>query len=65
MRDLTIVELKLVGAGLGSDDLALWVFVLANLLMLPVILIHAAGHWLSLLLCYEPRYPHAIEEAGR
>ncbi|NWL76209.1 hypothetical protein DM872_05050 [Pseudomonas taiwanensis] len=43
----------------------LWVFVLANLLMLPVILIHATGHWLSLLLCYEPRFPRAIEEAGR
>ncbi|EJB8386184.1 DUF6708 domain-containing protein [Pseudomonas aeruginosa] len=44
---------------------ALWVFVLANLLMLPAILIHATGHWLSLLLCYEPRFPRAIEEAGR
>lgn len=44
---------------------ALWVFVVANLLMLPAILIHAAGHWLSLLLCYEPRFPRDIEEAGR
>lgn len=44
---------------------ALWVFVVANLLMLPAILIHATGHWLSLLLCYEPRFPRAIEEAGR
>lgn len=44
---------------------ALWVFVVANLLMLPAILIHAAGHWLSLLLCYEPRFPRVIEEAGR
>ncbi|RBL81998.1 hypothetical protein DDE05_40650 [Streptomyces cavourensis] len=43
----------------------LWVFVLANLLILPAILIHATGHWLSLLLCYEPRFPRAIEEAGR
>ncbi|AZD84268.1 hypothetical protein C4K14_1427 [Pseudomonas chlororaphis subsp. aureofaciens] len=43
----------------------LWVFVLANLLMLPAILIHATGHWLSLLLCYEPRFPRVIEEAGR
>ncbi|AZD84269.1 hypothetical protein C4K14_1428 [Pseudomonas chlororaphis subsp. aureofaciens] len=43
----------------------LWVFVLANLLMLPAILIHATGHWLSLLLCYEPRFPRAIEDAGR
>lgn len=44
---------------------ALWVFVVANLLMLPAILIHTAGHWLSLLLCYEPRFPRDIEEAGR
>nr|WP_234015856.1 DUF6708 domain-containing protein [Achromobacter spanius] len=43
----------------------LWVFVVANLLMLPAILIHAAGHWISLLLCYEPRFPRDIEEAGR
>jgi len=41
------------------------VFVLINLLMWPAILIHATGHWLSLLLCYEPRFPKAIEEAGR
>jgi len=41
------------------------VFVLINLLMWPAILIHAIGHWLSLLLCYEPRFPKAIEEAGR
>lgn len=44
---------------------ALWIFVLANLLILPAILIHAVGHWLSLLLCYEPRFPRVIEEAGR
>ena len=41
------------------------VFALLNLMLLPVILIHATGHWLSLLLCYEPRFPKAIEEAGR
>lgn len=41
------------------------VFVLLNLLLWPVILIHATGHWLSLLLCYEPRFPKVIEEAGR
>ena len=40
------------------------VFVLLNLLLWPVILIHATGHWLSLLLCYEPRFPKAIEEAA-
>ena len=42
----------------------LWVFVLINVLILPAILIHATGHWLSLLLCYEPRFPRVIEEAG-
>ena len=41
------------------------IFVLLNLLLWPVILIHAAGHWLSLLLCYEPRFPKVIEDAGR
>lgn len=41
------------------------IFVLLNLLLWPVILIHATGHWLSLLLCYEPRFPKEIEEAGR
>lgn len=40
-------------------------FVLLNLLLWPVILIHATGHWLSLLLCYEPRFPKSIEDAGR
>ena len=40
------------------------VFVLINLLLGPAILIHAVGHWLSLLLCYEPRFPKVIEEAG-
>lgn len=44
---------------------ALWVFVLINILILPAILIHATGHWLSLLLCYEPRFPRVIEEAGK
>ncbi|OOV89368.1 MULTISPECIES: DUF6708 domain-containing protein [unclassified Pseudomonas] len=43
----------------------LWVFVLINVLLLPVVLIHGTGHWLSLLLCYEPRFPRVIEEAGR
>lgn len=44
---------------------ALWIFVLINILILPAILIHAIGHWLSLLLCYEPRFPRVIEEAGK
>ena len=43
----------------------LWVFVVINILILPAILIHATGHWLSLLLCYEPQFPRVIEEAGR
>ncbi|EJN36042.1 hypothetical protein PMI38_04209 [Pseudomonas sp. GM84] len=43
----------------------LGVFVVFNVLMLPAILIHASSHWLSLLLCYEPRFPREIEEAGR
>jgi len=43
----------------------LWIFVAINVLLLPAILIHATGHWLSLLLCYEPRFPREIEEAGR
>ena len=42
----------------------LWFFVLINLLLLPVILIHGVFHWVSLLLCYEPRFPKAIEQAG-
>jgi len=45
-------------------DSTLWIFVALNILMLPAILIHATGHWLSLLLCYEPKFPRAIEEAG-
>lgn len=44
---------------------ALWLFVVINLLLLPVILIHAFFHWVSLLLCYEPRFPKSIEQAGK
>jgi len=43
----------------------LWIFVLAYSLLLPLITIHAIGHWISLLLCYEPKFPRAIEEAGK
>ncbi|MGF6591815.1 DUF6708 domain-containing protein [Pseudomonas sp. 2835] len=43
---------------------ALWVFVLVYSLLLPLIVIHAFGHWISLLLCYEPKFPRSIEEAG-
>ena len=43
----------------------LWIFVLVYSLLLPLITIHAIGHWISLLLCYEPKFPRAIEEAGK
>ncbi|MGE8393717.1 hypothetical protein HFV04_022930 [Pseudomonas sp. BIGb0427] len=43
---------------------ALWVFVLVYSLLLPLIVIHAFGHWVSLLLCYEPKFPKSIEKAG-
>lgn len=43
---------------------ALWVFVIVYSLLLPLIVVHACGHWVSLLLCYEPKFPRAIEEAG-
>ncbi|MNP25809.1 hypothetical protein D3C76_1186320 [compost metagenome] len=43
----------------------LWIFVLVYSLLLPLITIHAIGHWISLLLCYEPKFPRSIEEAGK
>jgi len=43
----------------------LWIFVPIYCLLLPLILVHACGHWVSLLLCYEPRFPRSIEDAGR
>ncbi len=30
----------------------------------PALLLHSAGHWVSLLLCWEPRWPRIIREAG-
>ncbi|RQS61570.1 hypothetical protein DID96_32700 [Burkholderia sp. Bp8963] len=33
-------------------------------LVSPVLFLHATGHWLSLLLCWEPRWPKHIREAG-
>jgi len=46
----------------GLRDSGLWwAFVLIKLMLLPVTIIHAAGHWLSLLLCYEPKFPPSIE----
>jgi len=35
-----------------------------TLLLSPVMLIHATGHWISLLLGWEPRWPKIIREAG-
>ncbi|WP_256578026.1 DUF6708 domain-containing protein [Pseudomonas sp. Irchel s3h17] len=43
---------------------ALWIFIPIHLLLLPLILIHACAHWVSLLLCYEPRFPRSIANAG-
>ena len=36
-----------------------------TLLLAPVMLIHATIHWLSMLLCWEPRWPRIIREAGK
>ncbi|MGH8467397.1 MAG: DUF6708 domain-containing protein [Pseudomonas sp.] len=30
----------------------------------PGLAVHATGHWISLLLCWEPRWPRIIREAG-
>jgi len=35
-----------------------------TVLLSPVMLIHATGHWISLLLGWEPRWPKIIREAG-
>lgn len=43
----------------------LWIFLPIYGLLLPLIIVHACGHWVSLLLCYEPRFPRSIEDAGR
>lgn len=44
----------------GQRRLVVWLSVLLS----PVMLIHAAGHWISLLLCWEPRWPKIIRQAG-
>ncbi|WBX87280.1 DUF6708 domain-containing protein [Achromobacter mucicolens] len=44
----------------GQRRLVVWLSVLLS----PVMLIHAAGHWISLLLCWEPRWPRIIRQAG-
>ncbi|WP_175652759.1 DUF6708 domain-containing protein [Pseudomonas sp. Marseille-P9899] len=33
-------------------------------LVSPALALHAVGHWISLLLCWEPRWPRIIREAG-
>lgn len=43
---------------------ALWIFAPVYCLLLPLIIVHACAHWISLLLCYEPKFPRSIEEAG-
>ncbi|RQS61573.1 hypothetical protein DID96_32715 [Burkholderia sp. Bp8963] len=45
-------------AGLKTKIL-LW-----TVLLSPVLLVHATGHWISLLLGWEPRWPKIIREAG-
>ncbi|WP_321903650.1 DUF6708 domain-containing protein [Paraburkholderia tropica] len=50
----------------GLRESGMWpMFVLVKLMLLPVTLIHATGHWISLLLCYEPKFPPSIENAGK
>ncbi|MCU5784746.1 hypothetical protein MA04_04046 [Alcanivorax balearicus MACL04] len=47
---------------LRHGDWKLW---LGKLLMSPAFLILGAGHWVSQLLCWEPRWPKIIREAGQ
>ncbi|WP_343665190.1 DUF6708 domain-containing protein [Paraburkholderia tropica] len=50
----------------GLRESGMWpMFVLVKLMLLPVTLIHATGHWISLLLCYEPKFPPSIEDADK
>lgn len=41
-----------------------WV-VLMLVLLSPLILLHSASHWVSMLLCWRPRWPREIREAGQ
>ncbi|MGV8865049.1 MAG: DUF6708 domain-containing protein [Pseudomonas sp.] len=42
------------------------IFVLiTSLLLSPLMLLHALCHWISLLLCWTPRWPKEIAEAGQ
>jgi hypothetical protein len=40
------------------------IFILIIILISPAILVLCAAHWISLLLCYTPRFPKIIREAG-
>lgn len=41
------------------------VALLTGLLLSPLLVLHAFCHWISLLLCWRPRWPKEIREAGR
>jgi len=41
-----------------------WLFKVVLLLICPAFVIIGTGHWLSLLLCWRPRWPKVIREAG-
>lgn len=42
-----------------------WLFKVVLLMVWPAFVIIGTGHWLSLLLCWRPRWPKVIREAGR
>jgi hypothetical protein len=41
-----------------------WQIACSVALAFPALALHALGHWISLLLCWEPRWPRIIREAG-
>lgn len=41
------------------------VALVTGLLLSPLLVLHAFCHWISLLLCWRPRWPKEIREAGR
>ncbi len=41
-----------------------WQVVFVVTLASPVLALHSVGHWISLLLCWEPRWPRIIRDAG-
>ncbi|MGE8324085.1 MAG: DUF6708 domain-containing protein [Pseudomonas sp.] len=41
-----------------------WLFKIVLLMVWPAFVIVGIGHWLSLLLCWRPRWPKVIREAG-